>query len=73
MRTAFGISPKAVLSFELCSSAIGAGRQLIRLVVERQHLAAFLASVLPGAGLFACFRHTITSAKKFVTIIRRSS
>lgn len=72
MKTAFGITPKAVLSFELCSSAIGAGRELIRLVVERQRLAAFLAGVLPSAGLFSCFRHTITSAKKVVIIIRRS-
>ena len=61
--TAFGSSPKAVLSFELCPSAIGAGRQLIRLVVERQRLAALPAGVLSRAGLFSCFRHTITSAK----------
>ena len=60
--TAFGSSPKAVLSFELCSPAIGAGRELIRLVVERKRLAALLAGVLPSAGLFSCFRHTITSA-----------
>ena len=68
MKTAFGSSPKAVLSFELCSPAIGAGRELIRLVVERQRLAALPAGILSRAGLFSCFRHIITSAKMLLLL-----